>query len=246
MQYLPVRKRLFWPAVSTLLVGMCLLALGFWQLQRLAWKDALLAEIAQRAEAAPVPVPPEGLWPLLQPDDYDYRHVELVGRFEHDKEALVFRAAGPKGLGPGFLVLTPLRLATGAHVIVNRGYVPQDRKDPVSRRQGQIEGEVSVQGLMRPPEPRNFFTPADSPEKGIYFSRDPGVIAGHFGLVRAAPFSIDADAFDVPGGWPQGGTTVRALPNNHLAYALTWFGLAAGLCGVFIAFARRRPAAGSF
>jgi surfeit locus 1 family protein len=125
-------------------------------------------------------------------------------------------------------------------VIVNRGYVPQERKEPSEGSAGQIGGEVHITGLMRPPEPRNFFTPADAPDKGEYFTRDPGLIAGHFGLSPAAPFSIDADDLHVPGGWPLGGTTVRDLPNSHLGYAITWFGLAAALAGVFVAFALRR------
>jgi surfeit locus 1 family protein len=233
------RRGLVWPAVFTIAAFAVLLALGFWQLHRLAWKDALIAAIAARADAAPVPMPPQAQWAKLDSSDYDYRHVETAGHFEHDKEALVFRASGPHGQGPGYLVLTPLRLDDGAYVIVNRGYVPLDRKDPESRAPGQVDGEVRLRGLMRPPEPRNLFTPADDPGKGIYFSRDPSLIAAHFGLAPAAPFSIDADRNEVPGGWPRGGTTVRDLANNHLAYAITWFGIAAALIGVFIAWVIR-------
>ncbi|MGP0057932.1 MAG: SURF1 family protein [Beijerinckiaceae bacterium] len=243
MQVKPTGRGLLWPAVFTLVVGAMLVSLGVWQLHRLAWKEALIAEIAARADAAPVPLPPEALWPLLEPENYGYRHVEVTGYYEHDKEALVFRAGGPNGMGPGYLVLTPLRLDTGAHVIVNRGFVAQDRKDPAQRAAGQIEGEIHVRGLMRPPEPRDFFTPADSPEKGTYFTRDPALIAAHFGLVRPAPFSLDADDLAVPGGWPKGGATVRIMPNNHLGYAITWFGLAAALVGVFVALVVRRSKA---
>lgn len=234
------RRSLFWPAVFTLVAGAILMSLGFWQLRRLAWKEALIAAIDARADAAPGPLPPESQWSALVPADYDYRHVEARGRFDYGKEALVFRGFGPHGLGPGYLVMTPLRLASGAYVIVNRGYVPQERKEPSERSAGQIGGEVHITGLMRPPEPRNFFTPADAPDKGSYFTRDPGLIAGHFGLSPAAPFSIDADDLHVPGGWPLGGTTVRDLPNSHLGYAITWFGLAAALAGVFVAFVLRR------
>jgi surfeit locus 1 family protein len=234
------RRRLLWPALFTLSVGAVLLGLGFWQLQRLATKEALIAAIANRADAAPVPLPPRTQWPALDPENYDYRHVEIAGRFEHDKEARVFRGFGPHGQGPGYLVLTPLRLDDGGYVIVNRGYVDLAHTDPMQRTPGQIAGEVRLTGLMRPPEPRNLFTPADEPGKGIYFTRDPALIAAHFGLAQAAPFSIDADAGDVPGDWPQGGTTVRDLPNNHLAYAITWFGLAGTLLFVFAAFALRR------
>ena len=234
------RKGLLWPALFTLCTAALLVSLGVWQLHRLAWKEGLIAQIAARADAAPAPPPPEAQWPALQPDDYDYRHVKLHGRFAYDKEALVFRPSGPGGLGPGYLVLTPLRLDDGAYVIVNRGFVPQELKDPSVRAQSQAAGEVEVTGLMRPPEPRNLFTPADEPGKGIYFTRDAAVLAAHFELARTAPFSIDADAAAVPGGWPKGGTTLRVLPNNHLEYAITWFGLAIGLVGVFAALVIRR------
>lgn len=230
---------LFWPAVATVLGCAFLAALGVWQLQRLAWKEGLIAQIETRAKAPPSALPPESQWAQLRPDDYEYRHVELTGVFDNDKEALIFRPAGGAARQPGYLVLTPLRLASGAYVIVNRGFAPLDRKDPGSRPEGQVKGETHITGLMRQPESRNPFTPADHPETGTYFTRDPALIAAHFGLYPAAPFSIDADAAPVPGGWPQGGATELSFPNNHLSYALTWFGLALALLVVFAAFARQ-------
>jgi surfeit locus 1 family protein len=235
----PQRRTLVWPAVTALACFILFVSLGLWQLERRAWKEALIAQIDARANASPTPLPNAADWPLLAPQDYEYRHVALSGTFEHGKEALVFRTApNDKGgtQGPGYLVLTPLRLASGAYVIVNRGFVPLDLKDPQKRAAGQVEGEVQITGLMRPPEPRNLFTPADNPDKGQYFTRDPVLIAQHFALGRAAPFSIDADDLPVHGGWPRGGATVTAIPNNHLSYALTWFGLAAalvGFCAIF-------------
>ena len=231
-------RGLFWPAVATLIGCVFLISLGIWQLQRLAWKEGLIAEIAARAKALSQPLPPQDQWAQLRPDDYEYRHVELDGVFENNMEALVFRPAGGPARGPGYLVLTPLRLDSGAFVIVNRGFVPPDRKDPAAR--GEIEGRTHVTGLMRQPESRNFFTPADDPETGQYFTRDPALIAGHFGLAPAAPFSVDADENPKSGVLPRGGASELTFPNNHLAYALTWFGLALALIGVFAAFARQR------
>jgi surfeit locus 1 family protein len=224
--------------VASLVAFAILVSLGIWQLQRLTWKEGLLAEIDSRIHAAPQPLPPFAEWPSLAPGDYEYRHVRVTGIFEHEDEALVF--LGDSGLKnqpePGYLVLTPLRLENGAHVIVNRGFVPAGRKDAASRAADQIAGPVTITGLMRSPEERNLFTPADEPQKGLYFTRDPALIAAHFGLSDPAPFTIDADAEPVPGGLPQGGTTVIDIPNDHFEYALTWFGLAATLAGVYIAF----------
>ncbi len=231
------RGGLLWPTVGTLLACALLVGLGVWQLQRLAWKTALIATIEARTTAATVPLPPESEWPALEPSDYGYRHVVLEGTFEHDKEARVFRPLDePKGgpfRGIGDLVLTPLRLASGAVVIVNRGFVPEDRVDPATRRAGQIVGPVRITGLMREPEARNPFTPADRPEERLWYTRDPASIAAATGLDRVAPFTVDEDATPVPGGLPQAGETVLSIPNSHLSYALTWFGLALGLLTVY-------------
>ena len=232
--------------MATLLALGLLVGLGVWQIERLAWKTELIRTIDSRVGAAPVALPPEAEWPTLRPADYGYRHVTLTGRFEHDREVHVFRPLGDaKGPfhGVGDLVLTPLRLDSGAHVIVNRGFVPVERLDPATRAAGQIEGPVTVTGLMREPESRNLFTPADDPAKAQWFTRDPAAIASAEHIGRAAPFTIDADASALPGGLPQGGETVLDVPNNHLSYAFTWFGLALGLLGVFTVYATRRARA---
>lgn len=222
--------------VATLLILALLVGLGVWQLQRLAWKTGLLDTIAARTTAPPVPLPPEAEWAGLSVPDYAYRHVTVQGTFDHGREVRVFRPlADPHGpfSGLGDLILTPLHLPSGAVVIVNRGFVPEDRTDPATRAAGQVEGPVTVTGLMREPESRNTFTPADDPAGRLWFTRDPASVAATLGLTRAAPFTIDQDASAIPGGLPQGGETVLSIPNNHLSYALTWFGLALGLLGVY-------------
>ena len=227
------RARLFGLGALTLAASILLFSMGVWQLHRLSWKEALIAEIKARAYAAPGPLPPIGSWPNLNPPDYDYRHVLARGTFAHDKEVLVFRTF-PE---PGYHVLTPLRLASGGYVLVNRGFVPSERKDPGTRLGGQLAGLQTVTGLMRRPEERSFLTPLDDPAAGQYFTADPKTVGKQLGLAPFAPFLIDVDAVPVPGGWPRGGTTVLALPNNHLSYALTWFGLALTLLGGFASFA---------
>lgn len=235
-------RRLVGPSIMTAIMLAILLSLGFWQVRRLAWKEDLLARIHARIHAPPQSLPPEASWPTLKPDDYEYRHVTASGVFENDKETLVFTSSGgaDAGAGPGYFVLTPLRLADGADVIVNRGFVPVANKAPASRAAGEIAGPVTVRGLMRSPQDRNMFTPADDPAKGAWFTRDPAEIANFFHLGRTAPFSIDADASapESP-GLPAGGATVLNIPNNHFSYAVTWFGLAAGLLVVFGVFAAR-------
>lgn len=234
--------RLFWPACATALSCAVLVALGVWQLHRLAAKEILFAQIEARAKAPPGPLPDEDSWPALRPEAYEYRHVVMEGIFEHSRETLVFRATGGGTTGvtePGYLVLTPLRLRTGARLIVNRGFVPAGLKDRTTRIAGELPDETRVTGLMRAPETRSFFTPLDKPEKGLFFTSDPISIAASLGLERSAPFLVDADDLPVPGGWPKGGTTELVLRNNHLSYAVTWFGLAFACLAVFVVFARQ-------
>jgi surfeit locus 1 family protein len=234
-----VVRQLLWPFIFTLVCAAFLVSLGVWQLHRLAWKEGLLAQIAARADAPVVAPPDVADWPKLKPIDYDYRHVVLTGRFVYDDTVLVFSPAGPEHVGPGYLLLTPLRLASGAYVIVNRGFAPAALAAKL-RSQKDSVGETHFTALMRPPQGRNAFTPADHPDKGEYFTRDPAIIARYFHLSPMAPFTVDVDAVPGTTGWPRGGTTERDLPNNHFNYALTWFGLAIGLLGVFISFVFRK------
>jgi surfeit locus 1 family protein len=229
------------PAVATLLGVALLVALGNWQLRRLAWKEALIAAVDARAHAPAVDAPAEADWPRLDPADTEYRRVRVSGVFDGAKQVLVFRAlADPHGKygGQGYLVLTPLRLANGAVVLVDRGFVPAENK--AAAADGLGGGETNVTGLMRASEARNWFTPADDPAKGQWFTRDVAAIAAAEGLTRIAPFIVDADAGADANALPEGGETILAFPNNHLSYALTWYGLAAALVGVFIAFAASR------
>jgi surfeit locus 1 family protein len=225
------------------LIGMGLLSgLGVWQLQRLAWKETVLAQISARRDATPQTLPSQKDWASVNPNDYDYRRVIMRGVFDHARESFLFRASatGAAGEGPGYEVLTPLRLADGGIVIVNRGFAPAERKEPASRAAGQVAGEVTITGMMRRPEARNAFTPADEPDQNLWFTRDPAALAAQWGLRDVAPFSIDADATPNPGGWPKGGATVMKIPNNHLSYALTWFALAATLAAVTAVFIAKR------
>jgi surfeit locus 1 family protein len=228
------------PALFALPVFALLVSLGVWQLHRLAWKEDLLAQIDQRLNAPATPLPPRAQWSSLSQEADEYRHVSVTGRFEHDNEVYVFRTAG-SGIGEaGFLVLTPLRLADGSRIFVNRGFVPERLRDPATRAAGQTNGDVTVAGVLRWPEDRNMFTPADEPARRVWYTRDPVSMARALNLPDAAPFSIDADATTDQSQPLHGGATVVALRNDHLSYAVTWFGLAATLVGVFGVFAWRR------
>src|SRR5271163_1549794 len=155
------------PAAATLIGLAVLIGLGVWQLKRLAWKEALIAAVEARALGPPVEIPASEEWAKLNPRDYEYRHVRVSGVYDYARQALVFRAlSSPRGRygGPGYLVMTPLRLASGAVVLVNRGFVPQDRRDAAALG-AQSGTPVVVTGLMRASEGRTWFTPADNPAR---------------------------------------------------------------------------------
>jgi surfeit locus 1 family protein len=234
-------KSLAVPGALALIALAVLIGLGLWQLERLQWKNALLAQVAARTMAQAAPLPPESQWKNIAAAD-EYRRLRATGTFRHDREALLYTVEPDdrRPGGPGYLVLTPLALADGSTVIVNRGFVPLGRKDPATRREGQVARTVTITGLLRLPEEKRWFSPSNDPAKGAWYRRDPAEIAAALGLARAAPFVIDADSAPNPGGLPAGGRTHLAFPNNHLQYAITWFGLALALIGVFAAFAWQR------
>lgn len=198
-------------------------ALGSWQIQRLFWKLDLIARVDARVHAEAVTPPTKAEWPTIAPGDAEYRHVTLSGTFDNSREALV-QAVTERG--PGFWVVTPLTMADGGTVLINRGFVPPDRRDPASRAEGQPQGEITVTGLLRLTEPGGAFLRSNNPAAGNWYSRDVEAIGENKGLADLAPYFVDADATANPGGYPVGGLTVIHFRNSHLVYALTWFSLA--------------------
>lgn len=202
-------------------------ALGIWQVERRAWKLALIEAVTARVHAAPVPAPSPALWPHVSALRDQYRRVFAEGRLLNDRETLV-QAITDRG--SGYWVLTPLQTRSGTIILINRGYVPPERADRRSRAQALPSGFVRVVGLLRISEPHGRFLRTNQPSEDRWYSRDVRAIARARGLTFVAPFFIDADATLNADGWPAGGLTVISFPNNHLAYALTWFGLSL-LCG---------------
>ena len=216
--------------IACALLFAILCGLGTWQLNRLQWKLALIATVSSHMAAAPLPL---DRIEAMNPDEAQYRRVTLDGRFDHAREAYVFTTdAG----APVYHVLTPFIIGDGRVLMVDRGEVPKDRLDPATRAAGNITGLTHVTGVWRVPDAPGAFTPAPDPAHRIWYSRDLAGIAAANRLHLAAPVVIEADSAPNPGGWPAGGKTVVAFRNQHLSYAITWFGLGICLLGVWFAY----------
>jgi len=203
------------PVFFLALLFICFIGLGAWQVERLAWKLDLIATVDQRVHAAAVAAPVS-----VSATDA-YRKVSVSGTLLNERETFVQAVTE---LGPGFWVMTPLRRDDGAIFMVNRGFVPADRRD--GAKHSRPAGEVTITGLVRLSEPKGGFLRANDPAADRWYSRDVAAIAAFWQLGRTADYFIDADSTANPGGYPVGGLTVIRFSNSHLVYALTWFGMA--------------------
>jgi surfeit locus 1 family protein len=213
----------FLPALA-LLIG-----LGAWQIQRLGWKEALIAQVETGMKAPAEPL--EGAL-ARNPASAEWHHVQVSGRFLNDKEIYLF-ALGPRS-AVGVQIVTPLVQADGRIVLVNRGFVPQVLRAPATREAGQLAGPVTLTGVLRLSQKPGLFTPAPDPKTRLWFVKDVPSMAAAMGISVEAPVIIEADATPNPGGWPLGGQTIVDFPNDHLQYAMTWFALALALTGVYL------------
>jgi surfeit locus 1 family protein len=232
-------RPLLGPTLFTVPAVLVLLALGVWQIERLHWKEGLIAQRDTMVAAAPI-APPQT---LAEAKPNEFRHVAADGEFLNGKE--IFLAASSEIGRSGYQVLTPLWATDGRVIFVNRGFIPLELKNPEKRSAGQLAGAVHVTGLLRvpPAEKPSWFLPFNRPDLNLWFWVDLPAMAKAAGVENAAPFYIDADKTPNPGGWPQGGVTRLELPNDHLQYAITWFALAIALIVIYVIYHRRHAPA---
>jgi surfeit locus 1 family protein len=204
-------------------------ALGTWQVHRLAWKTALIARVDERVHASPVPAPAPADWAVITAANAEYRHVRLAGTWLGDRQTRVWTATDA---GSGYWILTPLRRDDGSIVLVNRGFAPDGWCDLKGHCPAPPDGEVAVTGLLRISEPSGLFRHND-PASDIWYTRDVAAIARARGLQDVAPYFVDADAAAGAAAeeWPRGGMTVIQFPNHHLNYLITWYVLALMVLG---------------
>jgi surfeit locus 1 family protein len=236
-----LRAGLAVPILFVLAAVVTFIALGTWQVERKAWKETLIETLDRRLSAAPAPLPPRELWARLDRAHDEFRRVGFSAAFVPDTEALVYAggsALRSDMLGPGYWVFALARLANGDLVAINRGFVPEDHKDPKTRVAHDPVGSIDMVGVMRWPEPSGYFAPRDNPGRDLWFVRDHLAIAVAKGWGErwgeVAPFFIELETPEPPSGLPRPGALKANIRNEHLQYAITWYGLASALTIMFV------------
>lgn len=227
----------FWATVWAGLGVALMLGLGIWQLERLEWKEALLAE--RNARPALPALGNDELIAIADAAPFEFRLARVTGAFDHSKEMhLVARSMNGN---VGVQVVTPFELRNGPTILVNRGWVPDDHVDPATRTDGQVEGPVTLEALVRRPGEPHWLVPDNEPASNRWFWMDLPQMRETAGLSPAAPpLYLEERAGQHPGTYPIGGQTRLDLPNDHLQYAVTWFLLAAALAAIWFFFHWRR------
>ncbi len=226
---LPFRPT-FWPTVFTVPAILVMIGLSVWQVQRLQWKEGLIAERTARTTAEPIALPPAG----TDLASLEFRRVAVTGSFDHAHE--FYLAARSQNGNVGYWIVTPLKTDAGETVLIERGWVPEEKKLPDARAQGQVAGPVTLNGFVRLPQVKTFFQPDNEPQKNVWFYLSPAEMVQASAIPARTDLYLDADLAPNPGGFPIGGQTRINLPNDHLQYAITWALLALSLAVVYVIF----------
>jgi surfeit locus 1 family protein len=222
-------RRLFWPALTTAVAFLILIGLGTWQVQRLHWKEGILAQIA-RAESGPAnPLPAD-------PDAYS--KVAVTGRLLNDHPASYGADVRDTPAGPvlGTQLIVPLERNDAEPLLIDRGWVPSARREPID----QPNGEVTIEGYVHPGDKPGLFSATDDKATRQFYTLDPATIGAALGLSHVAPFVLVAIGQASPGHWPIPAQHLPRPPNNHLSYAITWYGLALSLVVIFVLWVRKQ------
>jgi cytochrome oxidase assembly protein ShyY1 len=241
MTAVPVRRRgVAGFGVFTLAMVAVFIGLGVWQLQRRVEKHALIAALTERLAAAPSALPQPSQWNSLNPASDEFRRVGFTARYEHAADAMVYSsgsAVRQDVAGPGTWAFMPARLSTGETVVINAGFVQNTMQDRAQQDRAVArlinEEPVALTGYIRFPEPASTLTPAENTAKRLWFTRDHLAMARALGWGEVAPFYIDLEAPAPASGVPKPGPLEVHLKDDHMQYAITWFGLAGAVVIAF-------------
>ena len=224
------------PGAAALAALVVLFGLGTWQLERKAWKETLIATLDRRLNDAPAALPPPSEWTAMRPENSEFSRVRLRVEFPKAGDALVYTSGSAirdDVKGAGYFVFSPARLPNGQQVVINRGFVP-DRAYPA------VAGAVDIVGALRWPEVGSAFVSDHDAAGDVWMVRDPAAMAQRKDWGAVAPFYVEQEAPVPPGGLPHPAPLKVHLRNDHLQYAVTWYGLAAVLVVMFAIWAVRR------
>ena len=210
-------KRLFLTLVFGLLGLALLVSLGTWQVQRLAWKEGILEEIDSTISGPAVPLPT-----MIAPSEQRYQPVELNGVIEPGEVHILVSV---KLRGAGYRIIAPFVTEDGRRILIDRGFVENEFKDEVRQT-----GPAAINGNLHWPDDRNPATPENDLTRNIWFARDSGAMAEE---LETEPLLVvvRSETPPAPGLTPIPVST-EGIPNNHLGYAIQWFGLAAVWAGM--------------
>jgi cytochrome oxidase assembly protein ShyY1 len=222
-------------AMVALFVG-----LGVWQLQRRVEKHALIAALTERLAAAPAPLPQASQWSALTPARDEFRRVSFAATYQPFADAMVYgsgSAVRDDISGPGTWALLPARLPSGETVVINAGFVQNTMQDRAQQDRAVTplitREPVTLTGYIRFPETAGMLTPPENPAKRLWFTRDHLAMARTLGWGQVAPFYIDLGSPMPASGIPKPGPLDVHLKDDHLQYAITWFGLAGAVVIAF-------------
>ena len=232
MNYIKNFRPTFWSSFFTLIGFIFLLSLGTWQLERLKWKNNLIAE--RQSFLNDVPLEFDG--DITQLNGLMWKPVVVSGIFEHDKE-LYLAARSMRG-NVGFHVLTPIRLSNGKNILINRGWVPREKKAPSTRVEANILNKTEVTGIINPGFKKGAFSPKNDATKNVWLYIDFDEMSSAINL-ELEEFVIDANE-NGEGGFPIGSQTRVNLPNDHLQYSVTWYLLSITLVMVWFFWNKKR------
>lgn len=231
-----------WPTLCFMIMVSILLGLGGWQCQRLQWKENLIADLSARIAKTPIDLPGH----IADPDQIQFIPVTLHGHYDPDPRLTAFIPARMHEGSLGGKLLSVFILNDGARIIVDRGWVAQDRMNAIDvTKILPPSGVRSISGLARLPEAANIFTPDNQPQSRMWYRPDPAVMAAYWELDRVLPFYVQQQK-------PAADDTLPIiqnadgpeLPNNHRQYAITWFGLALVLTVIYGHFGMKQGASG--
>ena len=226
-------RPMLWPSIFSIVVFTVLFSFGTWQVKRLFWKEALIERYITQSQSNPIKNPSI----LDYSNINEFKSVELSGSFLHKDEVYI---TGKTYEGnAGFHVITPFNLSNNKIILINRGWVSEGYRNPKKRKFSLVEGQIVLKGIVRFPQKKGYFVPENDGNNGFWFTIKPNEIINFLNLTSNQVINnyyIDALRQGEKLTLPIGVTGKPKLRNQHLSYAVTWYGLALSLLFVYFSY----------